>query len=1030
MIAAVPSSQRVLEAALALLYVVYYAWLLVAGHGMPYVMDGNESFSTLWHAYNLFHFDFAQSVGLTDESFSPHAAAHPYLYTHQGNFPRLFGFVIYALGARTIVSQVVATAAIVGSATMFLAYRYFARIGGPRCAAIYCALLMTDYVLYAQWHVVTLRVWCGFFVFALFLALESAEGRHQGRVHAALFLIGLGLFYDELAFAAMLAAAGLVYVALAYWRRPLVAVRALAAFAAGGFTALAILFAQLSLHFSVGVVLKDLDYTYLARNFASNLAAREAVRSFFEAQHIVFWPQYVNGGLYRNLKDFILSLSRYDLQVYTPVFCLAMLLLLAGWALGARRSAGAAAEAMRETSSSDHALSPGRRATDLLLLANLAAALFFLLCAIMLGSGVFGLYPAAPIPGVPARFSHAAAAVVAAAAIAALAGALAIVRGITGSWWAVTRMKPSAALRLVILLGLTAAALHWQRLLYEGGGGGELAALWMLPLATPWARLSARLGVAAALALGIFLAVRGECRPAAGCGSEGFARIRHFVVAGFAGYALVYWLSPGIVLSGFQWRYAPFVVFFLCALPAAAFEVLAHVAGRARAAWRERAAGEAAIGVGAAGLLLAGAAYWANVQVSYARLLPPDHGAVFRMLAEPPYLGRRFVSNAYTAPLTAFTGEWGYADTVIGRGGVTLTAEGYVRHRDMRSYLWFADRDRNADYASPDFYACFVQQMFASAALRRVAAQHGWQPAGGCSTQPLIAAAGRPDAVLRDEVVSRDSPQRDYWAVLRLDHDYPPFVRTLEAEVGTDAKGARRLSYRADAVQQENKPLLPPLVTLEAMPGDLSCKLAGKDLVTLAKIAEGASFLLPAAFTGTLAVRYVPRTATRSGEAVLSRAWRLSEASAAPCPWPAVDYSFADSNAPTTWKLDGWGDAEPWGTWTVGRTARMVPDIHILPDRDLVLTISASAFLAPAHPAVHVSVVVNDAPVGEWAYGLGQPDQPRSVSIPRAVLERRMPPEVRLDIVDPISPLELGVSSDERRLGLAVREIALAEEVR
>ena len=38
-----------------------------------------------------------------------------------------------------------------------------------------------------------------------------------------------------------------------------------------------------------------------------------------------------------------------------------------------------------------------------------------------------------------------------------------------------------------------------------------------------------------------------------------------------------------------------------------------------------------------------------------------------------------------------------------------------------------------------------------------------------------------------------------------------------------------------------------------------------------------------------------------------------------------------------------------------------------------------------------------------------------------------MPPEISFDIDDPISPLELGISSDERRLGLAVREVDLAE---
>src|SRR5262249_40360729 len=87
-------------------YAVVCGWLVVRSHGLPYVLDNNESFSSLHHAYNLYHFDFWKTCGLTDEAFSPDPEAHPFLYTHQGNFPRAFAFLIFVLGARTIESQV------------------------------------------------------------------------------------------------------------------------------------------------------------------------------------------------------------------------------------------------------------------------------------------------------------------------------------------------------------------------------------------------------------------------------------------------------------------------------------------------------------------------------------------------------------------------------------------------------------------------------------------------------------------------------------------------------------------------------------------------------------------------------------------------------------------------------------------------------------------------------------------------------------------------------------------------------------
>src|SRR5712672_3988557 len=134
-------------ASIAALYVLLYGWLLITTDFLPYVMDNNESFSSLWHAANLCRFGLDQSFGLADESFSPHAAAHPYVHTHQGNFPRLFAYVIYALGARTIESQIVVTTFTAGLMAIGFVWLFFARIATPVFAAILCAVFMTDYVL-------------------------------------------------------------------------------------------------------------------------------------------------------------------------------------------------------------------------------------------------------------------------------------------------------------------------------------------------------------------------------------------------------------------------------------------------------------------------------------------------------------------------------------------------------------------------------------------------------------------------------------------------------------------------------------------------------------------------------------------------------------------------------------------------------------------------------------------------------------------------------------------------------------------
>ncbi len=56
---------------LAVAYVALYGWLLVSTNALPYVYDNTETFSALWHAQNLYRFDFFKNWGLTDEAYGP-----------------------------------------------------------------------------------------------------------------------------------------------------------------------------------------------------------------------------------------------------------------------------------------------------------------------------------------------------------------------------------------------------------------------------------------------------------------------------------------------------------------------------------------------------------------------------------------------------------------------------------------------------------------------------------------------------------------------------------------------------------------------------------------------------------------------------------------------------------------------------------------------------------------------------------------------------------------------------------------------
>jgi hypothetical protein len=303
---------------LAVAYMLVFGWLLASTNFLPYVMDNNESFSSYWHALNLAQFDFFKSFGLTDEAYGFSAAAHPYVYTHQGNFPRLFNLLIYALGAHSIESQITVTTFTVGVAAIFMAYHFFSKIANPLFALVCCLLLITDYVLIAQWQVVTYRVWHEFFVFSSMLCVHRmAEGR---RYWTVLTVINFAcLFYYEFVFVAFVSLASAFYAGFLCRHSPKKALGFWVLQAVGGITALSILALQLYLYLGWDDFKMDAYLTFVARNhFQDSAALLQRMQEFFDSRNIVFWYNLVDGSRFRTVFHFFASLLYFEIQVRTP----------------------------------------------------------------------------------------------------------------------------------------------------------------------------------------------------------------------------------------------------------------------------------------------------------------------------------------------------------------------------------------------------------------------------------------------------------------------------------------------------------------------------------------------------------------------------------------------------------------------------------------------------------------------------------------------------------------------------------------
>jgi hypothetical protein len=126
--------------------------------------------------------------------------------------------------------------------------------------------------------------------------------------------------------------------------------------------------------------------------------------------------------------------------------------------------------------------------------------------------------------------------------------------------------------------------------------------------------------------------------------------------------------------------------------------------------------------------------------------------------------------------------------------------------------------------------------------------------------------------------------------------------------------------------------------------------------------------------------------------------------------------------------VKGWSGQENWGTWTDGSKASLkLPfAVAVLPaGQDLQLTIEANAFGNPKHPRQTVRVIVNDEDMGDFSLEAANDPQTLAVKIPRGTAAKQNPIAVVLDLIDAVSPEELGFSQDPRKLGLGVRGMML-----
>lgn len=120
---------------------------------------------------------------------------------------------------------------------------------------------------------------------------------------------------------------------------------------------------------------------------------------------------------------------------------------------------------------------------------------------------------------------------------------------------------------------------------------------------------------------------------------------------------------------------------------------------------------------------------------------------------------------------------------------------------------------------------------------------------------------------------------------------------------------------------------------------------------------------------------------------------------------------------------NGWGQAENWGTWTNGQTADIDFNFDRIPGDDLEISLNGVCFVNKKHPSNHVSILANGKEIASFDCNQYENPKKRIIRFSRENITQSGALRLTFVIDNPVSPHELGISDDYRKLGFGVSSI-------
>jgi hypothetical protein len=140
---------------------------------------------------------------------------------------------------------------------------------------------------------------------------------------------------------------------------------------------------------------------------------------------------------------------------------------------------------------------------------------------------------------------------------------------------------------------------------------------------------------------------------------------------------------------------------------------------------------------------------------------------------------------------------------------------------------------------------------------------------------------------------------------------------------------------------------------------------------------------------------------------------------------------FSQQGNGSMYATHGWSGPEAWGRWSINDEAAIQMRLSDYNSNAFQMTLVMGGFVTEAHPCQEVSIIFNEKKIAQQSLCIGKGgEQPSSYKfvLPRELLQTNGKINIRLVTPNSISPKKLGISSDDRVLGVGIKSLVISQD--